>query len=72
MLFPVGVSPSGTKDPVSRITLLPERISEPQPRKQRWWSRRQDEDDGIFRPGISWRALPGWFTTDGVLRNPDR
>lgn len=69
---PVGVWVYGTKDPASRITLLPQTIPPPQPVKRHWWSRRREplQDDDIFRPLVAWRSLPKWFEEDGRLLDP--
>lgn len=69
---PVGVWVYGTKDPASRITLLPETMPPPEPGKRHWWSRRreQSQDDDIFCPAVAWRSLPKWFTDDGRLLDP--
>jgi hypothetical protein len=70
---PIGVWVYGSKDPASRITLLPETMPPPQQVTRHWWSRRREPspDDGILRPLVAWRSLPKWFTEDGRLRVPN-
>lgn len=69
---PVGVWVYGAKDPASRMTMLPERMPEPEPTKRHWWSRRRAPSigDDLLRPLVAWRSLPKWFTSDGRLQDP--
>jgi hypothetical protein len=69
---PVGVWVYGTRDPASRITMLPETMPPPERSKRHWWSRRREPSpyDDIFRPLVAWRSLPKWFTEDGRLLDP--
>lgn len=69
---PVGVWAYGARDPVSRITMLPEVLPPPEKVKRHWWSRRREPSpyDRTYRPLVAWRFLPKWFTEDGRLRDP--
>lgn len=60
----------GAKDPVSRMTLLPERMPPRQPVKRHWWSRPVVPHEAPQAFVVSWRSLPKWFDDDGRARHP--
>lgn len=70
-----GFNVYGSKDPSSRITMLPERgpVADHNPPRRRlpWWLRRASRSQPRpWQPAVSWRALPRWFTDDGEVSDP--
>ncbi len=60
----------GAKDPVSRMTLLPERLPPRHPVKRHWWSRPSVPYEAPKAFVVSWRSLPKWFDENGRVRHP--